>query len=88
MSPLSIIEHFDVLENTLPGFCPCLISIIIHVFGLECMEKALSNWSSSAEPFDRGNPLLEILEYQIKNKLSYGEGYGAATFGVKLGPNI
>jgi hypothetical protein len=43
MPPLPIIEHFNVIENALPGLCPCFIPIIIHVLCLERMEKALGN---------------------------------------------
>ncbi len=43
MPPLPIIEHFDIFENALPGPCPCLIPVIIHMLCLERIEKALSN---------------------------------------------
>src|SRR3989338_716862 len=43
MPPTTIIEHFNIFENALPGLCPCFITVVIHMLCLERMEKALSN---------------------------------------------
>jgi hypothetical protein len=43
MPTLPIVEHLDVLEQTLPCLLLCSVVFVINQFGFQCAEEALCN---------------------------------------------
>jgi len=41
MPSLTIIKHFNIFKNALPGFCPHHVSMKVHMLCLQRMKKTL-----------------------------------------------